>query len=170
MAGETIFQHWIVTQFILPFLLMWVIVFAVLQKTKLLGDGKKQLDAIVAFVIGLIFVGAIFPKLVVGNLILFLTVSIIVVFVGLLLWGFISGSNMKEGTFTGSKGLKITAGIVVLIAVIIAVLWATGVESNILEFLFGSNWSGEFWTNFAFVAVVVIALALVLKGGSSGGK
>lgn len=162
MAGETIFQHWIVTQFILPFLLMWTIVFAILQKTKLLGEDKKQLDAIVAFVIGLIFVGAIFPKLVVGNLILFLTVSIIVMFVGLLLWGFVSGDELKAD-FLKKKGIKITAAIVVIVAVIIAVIWATGIDNNVLDFFFRNTWSGEFWTNFFFVAVVVITLAVVLR-------
>ena len=68
---ETIFQHFIFQEFILPFLLVFTIVFAVLEKTKLLGDGKKQLDAIVAFVVGLIFVTAVFPKAVLGNLILY---------------------------------------------------------------------------------------------------
>ena len=99
MVEETFLQHWVFTQFALPFLLVFFIVFAILQKTKVLGDDKKQLDALVAFIIALIFVGAIFPKLVVANLILFLTVAIIVVFVGLLIWGFVSGGEAKiEGT------------------------------------------------------------------------
>ncbi len=162
-AGETIFQNWIVTEFILPFLLIWVLVFAILEKTKLFGDGKKQLDAIIAFVIGLIFVGAVFPKLVVGNLVLFLTVSIVVVFVGLLLWGFISGSELKAD-FLKNKGIKITAGIVITIAVILAVLWATGIQNSVWDFFFRNTWSGEFWTNFFFVAVIIIALVVVLAG------
>jgi len=162
-AGETIFQNWIVTDFILPFLLIWTIVFAILEKTKLFGDGKKQLDAIIAFVIGLIFVGAVFPKLVVGNLVLFLTVSIVVVFVGLLLWGFISGSELKAD-FLKNKGIKITAGIVITIAVILAVLWATGIQNSVWDFFFRNTWSGEFWTNFFFVAVIIIALVVVLAG------
>jgi hypothetical protein len=48
MAGETIFQNFIIKDFILPFVFMFVLVFAILEKTKILGDGKKQLDAIVA--------------------------------------------------------------------------------------------------------------------------
>lgn len=163
MANETIFQHWIVTQFILPFLLIWTIIFAVLQKTKLLGEDKKQLDAIVAFVIGLIFVGAIFPKVVVGNLILFLTVAIIVMFVGLLLWGFVSGEKGLKFE-SAPKGLKWVIGIVILVAVIIAVLWASGIEGDVLDLLFRQDWSSSLWTNLAFIAVVVIALAVVLSG------
>jgi len=30
MVNETIFSNWIITQFILPFFLIWVIVFAIL--------------------------------------------------------------------------------------------------------------------------------------------
>ncbi len=161
MVEETILQHWIFTQFALPFLLVFFIVFAILEKTKVLGDDKKQLDALVAFLIALIFVSAVFPKLVVGNLILFLTVAIIVVFVGLLIWGFVSGGEAKlEG-----KGIKIAAGIVILIAVIAAVLWATGVGFGFIEYMFTQEWSKTFWTNALFIVVIAAALALVIGKG-----
>ena len=56
MAEEiTILQHWIFTKFALPFLLVFFIVYGVLAKTKVLGDAK-QLNAMVSFVIGLIFI------------------------------------------------------------------------------------------------------------------
>lgn len=161
MAEETtILQHWVLTQFILPFLLVFFIIFAVLQKTKLLGDGKKQLDALVAFIIGLFFVGAVFPKLVVGNLILFMTVSIVIVFVVLILWGFATGSEAK----IESKGMKWIAGIIIFVAVVIAVLWATGSAQQVSDFLFKQNWSDTFWTSVSFIVVIAIALALILKG------
>lgn len=169
MATETIFQHPLVTQFILPFLLVWTIVFAILEKTKLFGDDKKQLNAIVAFVIGLIFVGAFFPKLIVSNLILFLTVAIVIMFVGLLLWGFISGQELEKDILQ-SKGLKWVVGIVIVIAVIVAVLWASGIEGTVLDFLFRQNWSPDFWTNFFFIAVVAITLVIVLRTGKNSGK
>lgn len=162
MAQETILQHWIFTQFILPFLLIWTVVFALLQKTQLLGEGKQQLDAIVAFVIGLIFVGAVFPKVVVGNLILFLTVAIMVVFVGLLLWGFISGAELKTGILTNSA-LKWIVGIGLFLFVVGAVFWATGFWDEAIKVLFGQSWSTSVWTNFAFIVVIAGALAIVLK-------
>lgn len=159
MAEETtILQHWVLTQFILPFLLVFFIIFAVLQKTKLLGDGKKQLDALVAFVIGLVFVGAIFPKLVVGNLILFMTVSIVIVFVVLILWGFATGGEAK----IESKGMKWLAGIIIFVAVVIAVLWATGSAQSVSNFLFKQNWSDTFWTSVSFIVVIAVALAVIL--------
>ena len=52
---------------------MFFVVFAVLERTKLFGAEKKQLNALTSFVVALIFVTAIFPKVIVENLILFLT-------------------------------------------------------------------------------------------------
>ena len=166
MVQEIFLQHWIFTKFLLPFLLIWVIVFAILEKTNLLGEGKHQVNAIVSLVIGLIFVGVAFPKEVVNNLMLFLVVALIVMFVGLLLWGFVSGKDLK-GDFLGSKGIKIAFAIVILIALIIAVFWATGIENNVVDFLFKQDWSQSFWINFLFIALVAIAVVFVMVGGKA---
>lgn len=163
MVEQTILQHPILINFALPFLLIFFIVFAILEKTKILGDEKTQINALTSFVIGLIFVGAVFPKQVVSNLVLFLTVAIVVVFVALLLWGFVTGGELKN-SLIGNTGVKWVVGIVIVIAVIIAVLWASGIEGGIYDMLFKQDWSKTFWTNFTFIIVVVIALALVLKG------
>lgn len=163
MAQETILQHWIFTKFAFPFLLIFAIVFALLEKTKILGEDKHQINAIVAFVIGMVFVGAAYPKDVVSNLILFLTVALIVVFVTLLLWGFVSGGEAKlEGN------VKNVALGVMVIAVIIAVLWAAGVEGGVYDWLFKQSWSGDLWTNVLFVVVIAGALAWMIKGAGSG--
>lgn len=174
MAAETILQSTIVSKFVLPFLLVFFIVFAILEKTKLLGDGQKQLNALIAFVIGLIFTGAIFPKEVVGNLILFLTVAIVVVFVALLIWGFVSGG--KEIALSAST--KKIAGFATVFAVFAAVLWAVGVKlagvggfiGTVIDFLFYQSWSSAFWTNALFIVVIAAALAFMMfKGKSSDG-
>ncbi len=161
MAAETILQHEILTKFVYPFLLIFFIVFAVLEKTKILGENKRQLNALISFVIGLIFVAAVFPKIVVGNLILFLTVALVVMFVVLLLWGFVAGG--KEG-FEISKGLKTFLMVIIGVAVVIALFWALGVGESFFTFLFKSSWSNAFWTNFLFIVVIALALAFMLKG------
>jgi len=166
MVQEIFLQHWIFTKFLLPFLLIWVIVFAILEKTNILGEGKHQINAIVSLVMGLIFVGVAFPKEVVNNLILFLVVALMVMFVGLLLWGFISGGNLKEN-FLGGKGIKIAVGIVILISLIVAIFWATGIENNVVDFLFKQDWSQSFWINFLFIALVAIAVVFVMFGGKA---
>ncbi len=158
---ETILQNWLFTKFALPFLLIFFILFGILEKTKLFGEGRKQLHALVAFVVGLIFVAAVQPKIIVENLTLFLTVAIVIVFIALLLWGFIVGELPK----VNSKLYGVFAA-VVIIAVAIATLWAMGIQGNFFDFLFRSSWSADFWTNFAFIAVVIIALAFIIGGKS----
>ena len=49
-------DRWGLTDVLLPFLLIFVIVFAILQKTRILGEGKKNLNTIVAIVVGLLVV------------------------------------------------------------------------------------------------------------------
>jgi hypothetical protein len=162
MAGLTFLQSSALTKFVYPFLLIFFIIFAVLEKTKVFGE-NKQIDALIAFVIGFIFVSAIFPKEMVGNLILFLTVAIVIVFVILLLWGFVAGEDGLKFS-SAPKGLKWAIGIVIIIAVAFAVFWAAGIDmSSWFDTLFHSSWSDTFWTNFLFVIMVAAALAVVLR-------
>tara|TARA_Y100000310_G_C20548882_1_gene747013 strand:- start:349 stop:855 length:507 start_codon:yes stop_codon:yes gene_type:complete len=168
MAIDIILQHPILTNFAFPFLIIFFVVYAVLEKTNLLGEGKAQLNAFLAFVIGLVFVGSVFPKEVVSNLILFLTVAIISVFVVLILWSFATGGEVK-GSFMGNAALKWAFGIILVIAVIIALLWNTNLGgSGLFDFLFGQSWSESFWTNFIFIVVIAGALAAVIKSAKSG--
>ena len=49
-------DNWGLTDILLPFLLVFVIIFAILQKTKILGEDKKNLSVVVALVVGLLVV------------------------------------------------------------------------------------------------------------------
>ena len=161
--AETILQHWLFSRFAFPFLIVFFIAFAILEKTKVLGSDKKQLNALVAFILGLIFVGVAYPVDVVQNMILFLTVALVVMFVALILWGFVAGEAKIE-----SPKAKIFFGVLIFIGIVIAVLWATGFYDNFVDWLFRQDWSGTFWTNFLFIVMVAVALAVVLRSG--GGK
>lgn len=167
--GITFLQHWIFSKFLFPFLLVFFIIFAVLEKTKIFGTDKKQLNALISFVIGLIFIGAIYPKLVVENLILFLTVTIVAVFVVLLIWGFIFGDVPGSKL---EKGLKLGLGLIATIAFIGAVLWATGWNKILMGFISGEEGGlGQtIITNGVFLIVIAIALALVFMGSKKEGK
>jgi len=48
-----VFMQWDIIEFLVPFLLVFTIVYAVLQKTKILGDGRKNYNVIIALVMGL---------------------------------------------------------------------------------------------------------------------
>ena len=64
--AETILQHWIFSRFALPFLLVFFIIFALLEKTKILGteeiEGttytRKNLNAMIAFVVSFLVVAS----------------------------------------------------------------------------------------------------------------
>ncbi|MFA5953670.1 MAG: hypothetical protein WC812_03690 [Candidatus Pacearchaeota archaeon] len=156
---SNILQHPILTDFLYPFLLVFFLVFGLLQKLEILGKEKKQLDALIALVIGLIFVSVVFPKIVVSNLVLFLAVALVIVFVSLLLWGFVNG----KAEF-GSK-MKIFLGIILFLSIVLAVIWATGFGggitpalSNSFNFLFNSAWSGTVWGNIIIIVLVIGAI------------
>jgi hypothetical protein len=169
----TILQSSLLTDFLYPFLLVFFILFAVLEKTNIFGSNKKQLNASVSLIVGLIFVGAVFPKMVAENMVVFMTVGLVIIFVGLVLWGFITGQTPTPG----DKWKKFYA-ILLGIAIVTAVIWATGFGAGVLgaiaaifSFLFDSSWSGTFWTNVLFVGLIAIAIAVVLKSkGAAEGK
>lgn len=169
---SNILQASLFTDFLYPFLLMFFIMYALLQKSKLLGENQPQINAFVSLVVSLIFVSVVFPVIVVNNLILFMTVGVAVIFVGFILWGFINGGSTK----LNDKVLKFL-GVLVFIALVIAIFWATGTFPEVWSFIerfynwaFTSGTEG-FWTNFLIVVLVVAAVASVLKvkGGTVGG-
>ncbi len=161
MADVIFLQNDLFTKFLFPFLLAFFIVFAILERTKLFGEGKKQLNALTAFVIGLIFVTAVYPVLVVNNLILFMTVALVAIFVILMIWGFIMGDYTK---FQSNKILSWILIVIAGVAFIAAVIWATGWYSNLANFFSNTGLSQTIATNAVFVIVIAVALALVLKG------
>lgn len=170
----TILQSEVAVKFIYPFLLIFFVVFAILEKTKVLGEGKKQINALVAGVIGLIFVAAVTPKLIVGDLVLFLSIAMIMVFVILLLWGFVSFGD-EGSTFTKApKGLKWVIGVVIVLVVFVVVSLSAGIDlGGFFDRLFHSSWSSSFWTNVLFVVLIAVAIGVAVKGGAaaaSGGK
>jgi hypothetical protein len=156
----TILQSDILSDFLLPLLLIWFIVFAILEKTKLFGSEKKQLNALTSLVIALIFVGAVYPKIIVSNLILFLGIALSAIFVIMLLWGFVYGDE-KEG-FKPEKWMKWTLGIGLGVAFLFALIWAAGDWwEGILSFL-RSTTGKAITTNVIFVLTIIVALAVVL--------
>ena len=173
MADTTIFlQYPVFTRFILPFLLVFFLAFAILEKTKLLGGDNKQLDALISFIIGLIFVTVLSPTLIVSNLVLFLSVALVIIFVFLLMWSFLSGEDGFK--LSEHKNFRTIILVVVTIAVLFGSLWAFGVplagsSNSLFSALFAQSWSATFWTNVAFVVLIAVAIALVWGASAKGG-
>ena len=158
-VGPTILQHPFVINIVLPFLLVFTVVFAVLQKTKVLGDKKKQIDAIVALVIGLIFVAVARAVDFTLNLIPFMAVALVVLLVFMVIWGMV----YEPGKFEINKTVKTWIGVGVAIAVVIAVVLFSGFWEVIYErFVIGNN---TLLFNVIIVIVVIAAIATVILGG-----
>ena len=66
---------------ILPFLLVFVIIFAILQKSKILGAGKAQIDALVSLVIAIVLIVFPTPRDIIVNLVPWLAVGVVVILV-----------------------------------------------------------------------------------------
>lgn len=168
MASPIILQNSIFTTIILPFLLVFLVAFAILERTKLFGQNRATLNAMVSFVLGLIVVAAFNYSSVINNLVLFLSIGLVIIFVTLLLWGFVSGE--ESGIDFKSKGpLKILLFIALIIAIVLGVFWAFGVpltgNNSVVSFLFDQAWSQPFWTNLIFIVIIALVLAIVLGMG-----
>jgi hypothetical protein len=155
-GGQTILSHPIFVETILPFLLIFTIVFAILQKSKILGEGKKQIDAIVALVIGLLLISFAQATGIIIQLIPFLAVSLVVILVFMIL----IGSFTKGGDDLLAKGMKTFLMILALIAVVIAVVYITDAWNWILDLFYTTE--SSILTSIIFIAIVIGAVALVL--------
>ncbi|UZE93805.1 MAG: hypothetical protein IB618_03495 [Candidatus Pacearchaeota archaeon] len=152
MVAETIgiFAHPFFTNIILPFLLVFVVIYAILEKTTVLGKDKRYANLIVAFVIGFMFIGA---QALVGftiKLLPLIAVMIIILLGYFLVFGFIGIEK--------SKGMQIALGILFGIAILAAVFWAAGV----FEMITPSTWSPDTIAIIVFLVIFGGAIALVL--------
>jgi len=168
-GGATILSHPIFVEAILPFLLVFTIIFAVLQKSRVLGEGKRQIDAIVGLVVGLLVISFGQAVGIIIQLIPFLAVSLVIILVLMILIGMVN----KEGDFDAAfpKGFRIVMSLIAIVAVIVAVLIITGAWDYLYDWIFltGSNPS-NILINFIFIVIIVVAVVAVLWGSKSGSK
>ena len=145
---------------ILSFLLIFVVTFAIFQKSKILGEGKAQMDAMVALVIGLILVGFKQPREIVVGLMPWVAVGVAVILVFLILYGFVagdlSGKNMP-------RSIVIGVGVLAIVFTIGVVLYVTGLGA-ILKDYFSVGGDSSFWINLGVGILIVGAIVWVIWG------
>lgn len=144
-------------QAVLVFVLVFALLFAILQRSKVLGEGKSQVDMLVAGAAALLVLSAGYALDIITQLIPFLAVCLVVILVFVLLIGL-----FFEKEFKPSEGMRNTAIVVALLAVIIAVLNFTNSYDAIV------NWIATHQTimgNVILIAVVIGAVALALRKG-----
>jgi len=155
-GGSTILSHPIFVETILPFLLIFTIVFAILQKSKILGDGKKQIDAIVALVVGLLIISFAQAVGIIIQLIPFLAVSLVVLLVLFLLLG-----SFWKGDLP--KPLQYVLMVAIILAVVIAIMFFTDAWYWLLDLIYIGGDSSLF-VNALFIIIIAAAVVTVIVG------
>jgi hypothetical protein len=159
---DSIFSSDIFTKVILPFVLVFTLIFAILEKSKLMGEDKKQINAILGLVIALILISFPYPRDIIVKLMPFLAVVAVILLVFMLLYGFSSGN--KSGDPLG-KGLKITVGILIALALIVFLLIITGGWDLIMN-SFSSGTTNSIIFNTIFIVIIVGVIVAVVAGNS----
>ena len=164
---------------ILPFLLVFTITFAVLEKTRILGKVKvqgtdeeipnKNLNSMVSFVVALLVVAtanivrAINESL--PNIILLLVASLsFLILIGI----FVNGElDFAEKHKTWNRWFIIIMFIAVILIFLNAIyVNLAGQEVSVLEYVIDwviKNWSGAVFGSIVVLIVVVIAIAAITK-------
>ena len=153
-----IFDNPFFTEMLLPFLLVFVVIFAILQKSKILGEGKAQIDSLVAMVIGLILIGVKQPREIIVGIMPWMAVGVAVILVFLIMYGLVAGDLSKAPDW-----MKITFGILAGLFTIGVVVYITGFY-NVLGDWVSEGTSGV-WSNVIMVILVVGAMIVAVFTG-----
>lgn len=159
-----IFSAVIFTEMILPFLLVFVLIFAILQKTKILGEGKAQIDALVSLAIGLVLIGVPSARGMVVGIMPWLAVGAAVILVFMILYGFVAGDLS-----TGPTWMKIVFGILAGVFIIGVIVYVGGLWPIISGWLSGSSGS-EIWMNIILIVIIGGAIAVAVATGKKSGS
>jgi hypothetical protein len=161
---ETILSNPFVRDIILPFLLVFAVIFAILQKSQILGKEKKQTDAIIALVVGLLVVAVGSVTNIITNLIPIMGVGVVVLLVFFVLWGF----AFKAEGFDVDKKVKWAIAGIAAVVVIVATLYYSGGWAYLENLISGG---GSTWvTNIVFFVLVIAAIVVVVGFGKNEGS
>ena len=157
---------------VLPFLLVFTVVFALLERTKVFGiekiEGKeytkKNLNSAAAFVIAFLVIAS--SELV--EIITKVSSQFVVLLFGIVLFLLLVGSFYKEephGVFL-EGGWKTTFMFIVFVVLVFIFLDALNLLGNISDFFKGTN-RGEFVGSILLVALIVFFIVYVTKENQS---
>lgn len=136
-------------QVIVPFILIFAVIFAILEKSRLLGEDKKGTNAIIAFVIALTTTGTATVTGIISTMIPLVMLAIMVLLLYFLTYGLFAGDLSKMGS-----GIRISFGIASGIAVALIFLHA----ANLLDRL-----TGEILGMILLIAAVIAVIAVIVS-------
>ena len=160
---------------VLPFLLVFAVVFGVLEKSKLFGVEKidkidyprRNLNAIVAFCVAFFVVAAANITGVIQATIPQIAFVLVVIISFLLLFGSLIGEEQMN-LWEKSKGLRYTFITAIFAAMALILLGGFGLLGGIIDYAAG-NFSGTVVTSAILVVVIVLAMWFISKKPKSSG-
>ena len=144
--------------YLLPFVFVFTLIFAILQKTKLLGDESRQINAIIGFVCGMMLIAFPSARSIVVLLTPFLAVFAVILLVFMLLYGFVFGK--KEGDVL-DRWWKIGFAGILFIALAVYLLIITDWWNSVLSVIFDRSGIS---TTLITIAVVIGVIVAVIVG------
>lgn len=158
---------------VLPFLLIFTIVFGILEKTKVFGteDGKpsgkpqQRINAMVAFVIALFFVAI--PSLVASIQVSLpqIAMLLIVIIVFLMLIASLASGDKPFSLFNLESGKTFWIAIMYILiftGVIAIFMNSFGWLDPVLDYV-KSNWSDTLIVSLIFLVIIVVTIYIVVK-------
>jgi peptidoglycan/LPS O-acetylase OafA/YrhL len=161
-----LFTSSIFVEGILPFLLVFVLVFAILQKTKILGEGKTQIDALIALAIGLISVAVPTTRDFIVNMMPWLAFALVVLLVFLLVYGFVATANDPSKGLNIPDWVKTTVLILGIIMVVVLAIYVTGFWPTVKSWFSGD----DVLSTVLLIIVIAVVVGMVAKPASESGK
>jgi len=154
------------TNVLLPFVLVFTVVFAMLEKTEILGK-KKDIHAIISLIISLIAIGVPAAIGTIQKFIPVIAVFLIILFAWMLIFGF-AGTRVKAEWSEGLKKFFLVFLGVVLISIIV---WAIGSTTGFLDKInVNQVLSAQITQTILFIGAIVAVIAIVVSSEEKGGK
>jgi hypothetical protein len=156
---------------LLPFLLVFTVVFAVLQKSNILGEDQNNLDAIVAFVVGLLFVAASKAVSIINEALPQVMILVVVGLGFLLMLGIFAKPGGTVFDDLG-KNTRLVIQIVMAVAVVLIFLGVIKLDNGQSWLSYGWNYLIYFWDSAVIGSIVIFLVVIgviffVVKGGKS---
>jgi len=166
---------------ILPFLLVYVVIFAILEKSKIFStnDGSdknqvKNVNSIIAFVFGLFVVASIQTVRYLQNLILDIVIIIIFILCVLILLAFIFGEDYDK-LFRNSEGkvkgwISWSIGLIVFFVAIYILFNILGIWTTIGNWFNSTSLGSDFGTYLVLIIIGFIIYAVTKDDGKKVDK
>lgn len=162
---------------LLPFLLSFVLVYAILDKTKVLGtedgkddgDPKRSINAIVALCIGLFVVGSQLVVAVINQALANIVVVLLIsVFFIMAVSVFLTGGQLDFQS-DDYKHWLLFFMVAIFIIFVLIFLHALGWLSPMWEWL-KANWNKDYVATILFLLGIAAFIALITREGNSAGS